>query len=193
MERRPWDQDERYIEERISWTIRGLLDKFGFGKSDRKDLEQDFRLDVLVRLRSYDPDRAHRRTFISRIIANKAATLIESQKAQKRNFTKTRFSLNEEVAGPDGDPSTRMEQMEVQDYKHRVFDRFICTQPRHDLTIDLSVVLPGLSAEHRLICELLSRGDRVAEVARRLRCSRATVYAGIEKVHQRFVREGLSP
>jgi len=170
-----------------------LLGKFGFTQSDIKDLEQEFRIDLIVRLKSFNPERAHRRTFISRIISNKAATLIESQKAQKRNFTRSGFSLNEEVPGSDGDVCSRLEQMEAADYKHRVFDRFICQSPRYELLIDLTAALPNLPSELRLICDLLSQGEKIVDVAARLRCSRATIYSRIEDIRQRFIREGLSP
>ena len=70
-----------YALKHIRFKARQLAGQAGFGAGERKDLEQELFLDLLTRLPQYDPDRARRTTFISRVVANRVSTLIESQKA----------------------------------------------------------------------------------------------------------------
>jgi RNA polymerase sigma-70 factor, ECF subfamily len=58
----------------------------GFGSSDRDDIEQELALDLIVRLRNYDPAKARRTTFMARIVEHRIATLIEERNAACRDW-----------------------------------------------------------------------------------------------------------
>ena len=60
-----------YALKHIRFKARQLAGQAGFGAGERKDLEQELFLDLLQRLPQYDPDRARRTTFISRVVANR--------------------------------------------------------------------------------------------------------------------------
>ena len=62
-----------YAVQHIRFKARQLAGQAGFGAGERKDLEQELFLDLLQRLPQYDPERARRTTFISRVVANRVS------------------------------------------------------------------------------------------------------------------------
>jgi DNA-binding NarL/FixJ family response regulator len=59
------------------------------------------------------------------------------------------------------------------------------------LRLDVREALAGLSPREQAVCEGLSRGDTISEIAKALECGRATIRRLIEKIRQRFTALGL--
>jgi RNA polymerase sigma-70 factor (ECF subfamily) len=57
-------------------------------------MEQDLVLDLLARLPSYDPARAERKTFISRVVKHRVATLLDARRAACRDVAQETLSLD---------------------------------------------------------------------------------------------------
>ncbi|MCP4662413.1 MAG: sigma-70 family RNA polymerase sigma factor [bacterium] len=180
-----WDPDEKYLEERIKWAIREVMGQYGLTESDIDDLSQELRLDLLRRLPKYKPARSSRRTFASRLIINKVRTIIAERTAQKRDYRKTAFSLDEEIGGA-GDAAP-------------VGDRFMAPgagateEGRLTLQIDLETVLSPLPNQHCAICAGLREEQAITELAHDLGVSRSTIYARLAELRRRLVERGYGP
>lgn len=72
-----------------------VIGRHGFTEADREDLTQELLIELVQCLPSYDPVKAKRSTFISRVLDSKVASLIRRQRAQRRNFQATTVSLDE--------------------------------------------------------------------------------------------------
>ena len=103
------ERNER-IGEYGEWLIRHkarqLVGREGFTESDREDLEQELRTDLLLRLPKYDAERASRKTYIARLVDHKVATIIEARRAAKRDWRRV-CSLDEELTNGEGQPVDR--------------------------------------------------------------------------------------
>ena len=187
-----WDRDQEYIENRIRWATRSLVGKYGFTDSDSEDLKQDFLLDLLQRLKRFNPQRAQRRTFISRIVTNRLARLIQDQKAQKRDYTKVEFSLDEVITREDGEVS-RLQDQEHADFRLGVYGRFVLEVPDHEARIHFSTIMESLPQAEHEVCQRLIRGDRIVEIARDLSLHRSTIHCRMQEIRRRIVAANLGP
>jgi RNA polymerase sigma-70 factor (ECF subfamily) len=93
---------DRFEEWFILRKARQLAGKAGFTTDDVEDIEQDIRLDVLQRLPRFDPAKSNRHTFIAMVVRRCAATILERQRAEKRNRGRRPQSLNALIRDADG-------------------------------------------------------------------------------------------
>ena len=98
-----------YAVQHIRFKARQLPGQADFGAGERKDLQQELFPHLLQRLPQYDPERARRTTFISRVVANRVSTLIESQKAGLRDYRLRGGSLNEPLEDEEGRSVERLD------------------------------------------------------------------------------------
>ena len=181
-----WDPDARYLEERIKWAIREIIGQFGLTESDVDDLSQDLRLDLVRRLPKHQPGRAKRRTFASRLIANKVRTIIEERTAKKRDFRKVAYSLDEEINDGGGGVTTKGNLFRS-DGRGTAEDKLL------ELRIDLHAILSPLPDQHQAICAGLLEGRLVTEIARGLKLSRSTIYSRLGEIRGRLAKAGYGP
>ncbi len=73
-----------------------------FSRSDESDLEQELTLHLLQKLKYFNPARAQLATFASRVLKNKAASLIRAARAEKRHYGRNVQSLNDTIRDSDG-------------------------------------------------------------------------------------------
>lgn len=66
---------DSYVKQLIRVHAARLIKRPGFTASDREDIEQELALHVLQQFPKYDFARSQRNTFLSRIVAHKAANL----------------------------------------------------------------------------------------------------------------------
>jgi len=74
----------------------------GFSRSDRPDIEQDLTFHLLRKSALFDPARAKPMTFASRLIENKAASMVRKIGAMKCTCRRNALSLNETVKDGEG-------------------------------------------------------------------------------------------
>ncbi|MGD1096340.1 MAG: sigma-70 family RNA polymerase sigma factor [Bryobacteraceae bacterium] len=129
---------------------------------DRQDVAQEVILAVWVNLGRFDPFRASLPTFIERVSATKVASILRRGKAQKR-------------ARVDSD-SLNIDPMDI--------------RVTVELRVDVRRALSLLSLADQNMARLLLH-YKPAEVARKLGCSRAAVYRGIERIRAVLKRLGL--
>ncbi|RMF23507.1 MAG: hypothetical protein D6760_05195, partial [Deltaproteobacteria bacterium] len=88
-------QNNQYAARLIRFKARQLCRRPGFTPSDRADIEQEFRVDLLERLPRFDAGKAQLNTFIARVIERKAASIVRHRTAEKRAPEREECSLND--------------------------------------------------------------------------------------------------
>lgn len=173
-----------YAEDLIRFKARTLAGKPPFCRSDREDLEQELRLDLLRRLPRFDPARASRDTFISRVLDHAAATLLEKARAAKRGNGLLQASLQDLVEDGDGGETERWQTLPAESSKR------VPHVSNPDLAIDLGKVLSGLPEESRHLGELVFRLG-LSEASRVTAVPRATLYGRLETIRLAVELAGL--
>ena len=68
---------DAYAANLIRNKARLLVGKAGLSESDRPDLEQELMIDLLERMKRYNPAKAKKTTFMARIVERRIASLLE--------------------------------------------------------------------------------------------------------------------
>lgn len=181
---------DRYAVQHIRFTARQLAGQAGFGASERKDLEQELFLDLLTRLPQYDPERGRRTTFISRVVANRVSTLIESQKAGLRDYRLRGGSLNERLEDEEGRTVERLDTLDGEDHLLRTGAVSRPWEERQALAMDLAALMETLPPEWAMLCRRL-RVETVSEISRDTGIARGTIYEWMGKLRGIFEEAGL--
>ena len=172
---------------RVAWRMVG---KSGLTSDDCQDLQQDLWLDLLERLPHYRPHRGHFRAFVSRVVKNKAASVLEARAAAKRGNGHPCLSLNEEFEDEDGEDTEFDETISVDDYLRRTRGAIRSGEERLDLSIDLRRMVDRLPAYHRVVCLLLIDRD-VTDIANVVGVPRSTLRDAIKRLRRLGEESGL--
>ena len=184
------DGIDPYAARLIRFKARQLVGQAGFTASDREDIEQELRLDLLRRLPKYNPKRAQRNTFIARVVEHRVASLIEAQKAGIRDYRRCRCSLNECFEDADGRSVERVDTFDQEDYLLRTGGQSRPSEELSALAIDVAAVIEGLPHELRNLCRRL-KAETVTEISRDTGVPRGTIYESIKKLRAIFKDAGL--
>ena len=161
---------------------------YGYSPDDRDDLQQDLWLDAFVRSRKFDPTRASRRTFVNRIVANRAATLIEARTAGCRDYRACTRSLDE-PAGQDG-TTLFGDSLCTDDYESRMGRNPISSVHHSELRADVERVI-ALLPQHLADVARLLMSKTVVQAARQLKVSRSGLYRRLAEIREVFAAAGL--
>lgn len=173
--------DQITLDEYAMTTIRAkaaqLIGRYGFTKSDRKDIEQDLVLELLVKLRGFDPGRARKSTFISMLVNCAVANLIRRRLAARRGAGAGRRSIDEIIA-VDGATLAELIESGI-DFVANV-----------DAKLDLLDVLEALPPKLRRIADLL-REDGISDVARKTGRTREAIRHAVRAMREHFAARGV--
>lgn len=189
----PWDPEQEYIQSTVGYWARVVARRHRLTRQDKEDFKQDLLLDLLRRLRLFDARRASRRTFISRVAAHRAVTLIEHRYAQVRDPRMVALSLDEPLDWADGDPGTYADVVDTDGVVGSRPDAGSECQRKILLRIELEAALKDLPPELQELCVLLGEGRPVQEIARRQGLHRDTVDRHRAKVRKILRGRGLGP
>ncbi|MBF0143061.1 MAG: sigma-70 family RNA polymerase sigma factor [Magnetococcales bacterium] len=177
-----------YAVDSVRHWARRLTRHPAFGLSDLEDLEQELMLDLHRRISRFDPDKAGLPTFISRVLAHCAATLIEKASSPRRGGGQEIFSLNFHIARPqEGRPLELIDAISTEqalwaDSKGDVGDAI-------HMHMDVEQVLRRLpKLPQRLAVQLLN--ETVTDIARNTGTPRTTIYESIKRIRAAFVAFG---
>ena len=184
------DGIDPYAAGLIRFKARQLVGQAGFTASDREDIEQELRLDLLRRRPKYNPKRAQLNTFIARVVEHRLASLIEAQKAGIRDYRRCRCSLNECFEDADGRSVERVDTFDQEDYLLRTGAQSRPSEELNRLAIDVAAVLETLPPELRELCRRL-KAETVTEISRDTGVPRGTIYESIKKLREIFKDAGL--
>lgn len=185
-----YDGIDRYAVRLIKFKAKQLVGQAGFTDSDRDDLEQEMVIDLLCRLPNFDPEKAKRNTFISRVVEHKVANLIEAQLSVHRDYRRYGCSLNEQVEFEEGESAERSELVSEDDYLQRTKRKSAPAQKTTELAIDLDVFLTKLPEELRSLCDLMAE-ETLTEISDRTRVPRSTLYESIKQLRRLLKKAGF--
>ena len=159
-----------------------------FGPSDLEDLEQELMLDLHRRLPLFDPDKAGLATFIARVVAHCAASLIEKATSAKRGSGIETISLSCIIANnQDGHV---IELIEVIPSNQGLWmEHQPSWSDRIGILIDLNHLIDGLSHFiKQIVVQLI--GNTVSGIAQYYGVSRSTLYRIISTIRTIFTEAG---
>jgi RNA polymerase sigma factor (sigma-70 family) len=144
-------------EKAIRIHSRALVGTAGFAEQDLDDVRQEMRLEVITRLPKFDPRRAQRSTFITRIIERKARQLIRHRKAEKRDRRHEAYSLDATVKDAEGRGVARQQLLSEPDQTRRVKRRSRLPQYRRSLRENMVRAIASLAKDEQTLCRLVQR------------------------------------
>jgi len=171
-----------YANEIIRHKARQLARKAGFSPSDQEDIEHELLIAILERWPAFDSSRASARTFLARIIENKAASLVRASQAAKRGVRRC-TPLNGNAA--NGACDFDEEQVRA---RRGIHARSALEAVA--LRLDVASEMADLPDDLRRLCERLLRGS-LSDAARSSGRHRATLYRAIRELRKRFADAGL--
>lgn len=170
-----------YANDLIRIKAHRLIGKAGFTWSDCDDIEQELMLDLLVRLKRYDPRKSKKSTFSARIVDHCIATLIEKRNAACRDYRLCRDSLD----APEQDDEDEVPRIE------RLADPKATTSDDIVLVIDIRIALEALPDDLRELWDLLLLDSNISRTARKLGIPRTTLYGHLERLRKALREAGL--
>lgn len=179
-----------YAARIIRFKARKLIGKYGFGPADQGDIEQELTLFLWRRLGVYDPTRGPLKAFIDHVIKHGIATLVEHQRAQKRDYQRKPRSLNAPVRSTEPESPERSALMDENDGARRLGRCRRDSTMLSDLALDVRERVARLSPELRELCELL-RHASITEVAEKTGMPRGTLYERVNVLRRLFEDAGL--
>ena len=178
-----------YAVRIIKHKARQLVGRYGLTFFDREDLEQELMIDLLQRIRHFNPAKAKKTTFIARIVERHIATIIEARHAQCRDWRLCRVSLNTPHENDRGDTRELIDRVDSEGTLRPC-------QPDtreieiNNLRMDVARVLDTLPEDLRDLCERL-RESNMAEIARETGVPRTTLYDKLTRIREAFREAGL--
>ena len=173
----------------VKRKVRQIVGRAGYTRQDKEDLEQELLTRLLQGLKSFDPDVAHRKSFVTAIVERAVATILRDAEAQKRDHRRI-SSLQRLVNLTDEGPTELAETIGDREYNGRR-----CRDPRSDedlaqLVTDLAEVIDSMPDE---LCDLAKRmkTQSISAIAREIGVPRTTLNDAVRRLRQRFEQSGL--
>ncbi|MEO2026662.1 MAG: sigma-70 family RNA polymerase sigma factor [Fuerstiella sp.] len=173
----------------VKRKVRQIVGRAGYTRQDKEDLEQELLTRLLQGLRSFDPDVAHRKSFVTAIVERAVATILRDAEAQKRDHRRI-SSLQRLVDLTDEGPTELAETIGDREYNGRR-----CRDPRSDedlaqLVTDLAEVIDSMPGELRDLAERM-KTQSISAIAREIGVPRTTLNDAVRRLRQRFEQTGL--
>ena len=177
-----------YAENLIRSKARRLVGVAGLTASDVPDLQQEMRFDLLKRLAKHDVQRAPRNAFITRLVNNHIATIIEARNAKARDYHR-HCSLNGQVADTENVDAEPADLLDAQ-----ADGRFHCAEHSHEshvaLALDLAKAVADLPPDLQDLCRRLMQ-QSPTEISKETGVPRGTLYEQRERLRRHFTERGL--
>jgi RNA polymerase sigma-70 factor (ECF subfamily) len=180
---------DEYASNLIRIKANQLIGKAGFTEDDRKDLEQELMLDLLMRMRFYDSSKSKRSTFMSVLVERHAATILESRQAQRRSYRRQMISLNATPSNCDSEPEELNDCLSG-DGTFQVHLTGSIDDREWDIGLDLRRFIASLPEDLRELCQHLCSGNK-AKIARTLKIHRTTIYLKLKALREALLKQGL--
>lgn len=173
----------KYAHGLITNKARELARRPGFGSSDRDDIEQELALDLIVRLRNYDPAKARRTTFMARIVEHRIATLIEERNAACRDWRLRADAGDRDSFDSDGlgDAESALDLIP---------DPACDSAEDITLRIDLESVLDALPEDLRGLWDLLLESS-IPQISKQTGIPSSTLYDRRKRLRRALHESGL--
>lgn len=187
--RNNYDGIDSYATKLIRYKAYSMVGKAGFCEADRPDLEQDMMLDLLQRLDKYNPAKASKNTFISRIVENRICTILESRHTCRRDWRLCLTSLNEKIRNCEGGIAERIDMLDT-DGKISYHGAEARLWRNEELHVDVKRVVESLPAELQDLCGRLCHSN-IREIARDTGIHHSKLYEWLHKIQEAFTEAGI--
>ncbi len=184
-----YDGIDAYAADLIRHKARQLVGKAGLTENDRQDLEQELMIDLLSRMKHFNPAKGKKTTFLTRIVERRISNILEARFAQCRDWRKCTASLNDPIPGGNDDSTERIEQVSS-DGQMGHQGRETIEQRQNDIRFDVDRVIAALPEDLQELCEKL-QSSNMAEIAREMGVPRSTLYGKLTKLRDAFREAGL--
>ena len=175
------------IDHKIRKVARQLAAQPGFQGHEVEDLAQELRLEVVMRMKGFDPTRSPAGAFVHMVITQKAANLARDLHAACR-FGGPVWSLDRT------DPATGAEPISAtiaaDDPRHPRDVSRRSGQEYLEMQLDVKAVLSRLLPEERHIAEALQK-EKLTAIARQSGQAYSTLHDKVGRVRARFEQEHL--
>ena len=173
----------------VKKKVRQIIGRAGFTRQDQADLEQELLTRLLQGLRSFDPNVAHRKSFVTAIVERAVANILRDAQAEKRDHRRI-GSLQVLIEVTEDGPTELSETV-----GEREFNARRCSDPRSaddlaQLTSDLADFVESLPAELRNLAERL-KTQSISAIAREVGVPRTTLNDAVRRLRQRFEQADL--
>jgi len=182
---------DEYAVQLIKYKARQLVGRAGFTKDDREDIEGDLTLDLLRRLRKFDPSRASFHTFVDRVVNHGVARLIERREAPMRDYRRCTSSLNDRIEDNEGKHVERGDLVDQDTYLESIGRPTMPLADRVALRVDLERVLATLTPEMRDLWARRAEGQTFTEISRETGIPRGTLYDRMKELKRLAEDAGL--
>jgi RNA polymerase sigma-70 factor (ECF subfamily) len=180
---------DTYAARLIRTKAHQLIGKAGFTENDRQDLQQDLMMDLLQRMRHFNPAKSKKATFMTRIVQRRISTLLEARHARCRDWRLCRMSLNMPHGNDRGDTRELIDHVDSQGNLGNS-EKETLQEAISNLRIDVARVLDTQPEDLRDLCERL-RESNMAEIARETGVARTTLYDKLTRIREAFREAGL--
>jgi RNA polymerase sigma-70 factor (ECF subfamily) len=180
---------DAYAADLIRNKARLLIGKAGLTESDRPDLEQELMIDLLERIKHFNPAIAKKTTFMARIVERRIASLLEMRYAQRRDCRRCTTSLNDPAPGSQNESLERGDLMPSDCLSSRS-EREPTERRTGDMRIDMETVIESLPEQLRDLCERLKTSN-MQEISRETGICRGTLYYRLSRLREAFLEAGL--
>jgi hypothetical protein len=182
-----WVLDDE-VSRIVRVKARRLSRTSGFSRSDRPDLEQELNLHLLLKAHLFDSSKAQAATFASRLVDNKARSIIRHARAQRRSYLRNAQSLDESMV--DGVvPMTSI--LDEEAARRHTGQRAPSEAELTQLRLDMAEANSTLPTEMRMMAALLSHVPQFA-AGEVLGLSRRQAAKCIAALRALYERRGLS-
>lgn len=169
--------------------VRQIIGRVGYTAQDREDLEQELLVRLVQSLKSFDPNQAHRKSFVTAVVERAFANLLRNARAAKRDHRRI-GSLNVTIEVTAEGITELAETIGDREYNARR-----CRDPRSagelaQLASDLAKIVAALPEELRDLAERL-KTESISAIARNVGVPRTTLNDKVRRLRQRFEQAGL--
>lgn len=176
---------DSFASQLIRQKARQLVRHPGFTKSEREDIEQELRIELIQKFRCFDPRRARETTFIARVLENKVISLIRARVAEKRDFRRDARSLNETVSDAEGGQVEQAQTLDASAARANTGQAARSAEEQAQLRFDMVELLKALPDDLRQLAELLQDMTEYA-ASRALGKSRRQIANDVARLRELF-------
>jgi RNA polymerase sigma-70 factor (ECF subfamily) len=171
---------DAYALHCINARVRELAARHGFPPDDREDLKQELFLKYLERKDGFDPARGSYKTFVSCLVRNRAASLVEKWRRASARMPLCPLYRANRASMPDELGIQQIDTVEEP------------VAEGADVALAVQRVLASLPDRLRYVASRIAT-EPVPEIAAELGISRDRVYQLVERLRTAFQTAGLAP
>jgi RNA polymerase sigma-70 factor (ECF subfamily) len=171
-------------------AARRLHWKLGLPVSDLDDIRQELLVDLIARVRGFDPERGSLGAFANIVLSNRAAELATKFKRERRIFGAVPVSLDEPVPGCPG--ITRGDIFSEDEGLPAVWGQPVDSFTVAERRIDVARGVRRLDAGEQTLCAALTEAN-IPDLAASGHGSRTGIYRQLKELRFAFTALGLQP